>query len=55
MLTSHHRLRQVANHFEASDSQEKYSKRGPDANFRFDRDASTETLYDAMDHGKTQT
>src|SRR5580658_7832318 len=55
ILTSHHRLRQLANDFEASDSQEKYSKRGPHANFRFDRDASTETLDDAMDHGKPQS
>jgi hypothetical protein len=55
MFTSHHRRRESANHFEASDSGEKYSKRRPHANFRFDCDGSTEALYDAMDHGKAQT
>src|ERR1700691_5701790 len=55
IFTSHHRCRQIADHFEASDRREKYSKRGPHANFRFDRDASTETLHDAMDHRKPQT
>src|ERR1700684_3358855 len=55
ILASHHRLRQLANHFEASDSRKKYSKRGPLADFRVDRDASTETLYDAMHYGKAQT
>src|ERR1700685_906330 len=49
------RRRQIADHFEASDSREKYSKRGTRANFRFHRDASTETLYDAMDHRKAHT
>src|SRR5208282_2839067 len=55
IFASHHRGRRFVNHFEASDSRQKYSKRGPHANFRFDRDASTETLYDAMDHRKPQT
>src|ERR1700723_1942395 len=55
IFPSHHRRRQIANHFEAGDSREKYSKRGPHANFRFHTDASTETLYDPMDHRKAQT
>src|ERR1700679_3745654 len=55
IFTSHYRRRFIFNHFEASDSREKYSKRGPHANSRFNRDASTETLHDAMDHGKAQT
>src|SRR5580692_5975882 len=54
-FTSHHRRRWNANHFGASDSGEKYSKRRSHADFRFNRDGSTETLYDAMDHGKAQT
>src|ERR1700733_12912191 len=55
IFTSPPRRRQIADHFEASGRREKYSKRGPHANFRFDRDASTETLYDAMDDRKAQT
>src|ERR1700677_888833 len=55
IFTSHYRRLFIFNHFEASDSREKYSKRGPHANSRFNRDASTETLHDAMDHGKAQT
>src|ERR1700678_1722357 len=55
IFTSHHRHREIVNHFEARDRREKYSKRGPHAEFRFNRDASTETLYDAMDDGKAQT
>src|ERR1700728_704595 len=55
IFASRHRLRQFANHFKASDGREKYSKRGPGADFRFDRNASTETLYDAMNHRKPQT
>src|SRR5271156_1257892 len=55
MFTSPDRGRQIADHFDASDHREKYSKRGPHPDFRFDPDASTETLYDAMDHGEAQT
>src|ERR1700689_87550 len=55
IFASHHRRCHFANHFVARGSRKKYSKRGPDANLRLDRDAGTETLYDAMDHGKPQT
>src|SRR6202522_1962869 len=55
IFTSHHRRREVVNHFEARDRREKYSKSAPLAEFRFNRNASTETLHDAMDHRKAQT
>src|SRR6202789_2489573 len=55
IFTSHHRRREIVDHFQARDRREKYSKRGPHAEFRFNRDASTETLHDAMDHGQAQT
>src|SRR5580700_10447012 len=47
--------REIVNHFEARDRREKYSKRRPYPEFRFNRDASTETLHNAMDHRKAQT
>src|SRR3984957_2856580 len=52
---SHQGRRQIVKRFDASDSREKYSKRGSHSNLRVDGNASTETLYDAMDHGKAQT
>src|ERR1700691_2061621 len=55
IFASHHRCRDIADHFAASDNREKYSKCGSYADFRFNGDASTEALYDAMDHGKPQT
>src|ERR1700677_3364289 len=45
----------IIDRFDASDSRKKYSKRASHPNLRVDGNASTETLYDAMDHGKTQT
>src|ERR1700734_269788 len=45
----------VDDHFGAGNSREKYSKRGPHGNLRLDGNASTETLYDAMNHGEPQT
>src|SRR5580693_5323126 len=55
IFASRHRRRHFANHFVARDGREKYSKRGPHADLRVDGNASTEALYDAMDHGKPQT
>src|ERR1700691_3820166 len=55
MFASHHQSRWIGNCLEAGHSREKYSKRGPHANLRVDGNASTETLYDAMDHRKPQT
>src|SRR5271163_3289510 len=49
IFASHHRRRHVVNRFDASDRREKYSKRGSDSDLRVDGNASTETLYDAMD------
>src|SRR6202789_504166 len=55
IFASHHRRRHIANRCDASDNREKYSKRGSHSNLRVDGNASTETLYDAMDYGKAQT
>src|ERR1700722_5045991 len=55
IFASLHRCRHFVKHFYASDSREKYSERGSHSNLRVDGNASTETLHDAMDHGKAQT
>src|SRR5580698_2911068 len=55
IFASRHRRRHVVNRFDASDSREKYSKRRSHADLRVDGNASTETLHDAMNHGKAQT
>src|ERR1700734_1138013 len=55
IFASRYQRPRIANYLEASDNREKYSKRGPHADLRVDGNASTETLYDAMDHRKPQT
>src|ERR1700689_4727090 len=55
IFASHRQRCWIANHLDAGDDREKYSKRGPHANLRVYGNASTETLYDAMDHGEPQT
>src|SRR6202789_533121 len=55
IFASHHQRCWIADCLEAGHRREKYSKRSPHADLGVDGNASTETLYDPMDHRKPQT